>query len=694
MNILLFLFFALSAYFLPGYAVVNLVETKGIGRLAKCLLAVPISLVFVPFSLAVIGNLFPFIPSLWQVLLLALLIWVLGELLRRSQRRPSVNFRERNQDLESPRRLEWLLASIFILGFSLIINLPRLEMFVHADQGVYLPSWDEFRHLTVLTSVARSGIPPRNYVFPDLSLVYYYWSQIYPAAIANSGFVAFSLARAFAFHAFIQTAAFLGLVYGFLRANAHSWLSRVSGMGFFTIFAGFDYFVTMSGIEWWQKHVPWLVSDNEIFSLPLLYFFAPQHLAGGMAFVMALWLWNNIRANAWIRCTVLGVLLAFTFGTSPFVFLGFGIAVILWIVEYRRLFKSRRMILPAIAFGLPFAAGWIPQMILTMSSSGKIVWNQFRVPFLETYLSIETSWSGMLDKFLTLFYLPVVMFWIFLIEIGLPFVFYAVWVFLKSWRQRLVWNRLAVLYPLVMFVVMEFLTDQNGGGNFSRRGFIPMQIVIALSAAFLFKNWKKPAREGNPIRRRIPFAKMSFLSLVLGYFVFVFASAQSVTWFSFVQPASAQAIGCAFQIKKNIVVAGLTLASCPEMPEEFRYILWMNNHTPTNALIVENPAPDLADHRFRLLERIRYLDPIDANHLHDFRIELEITRPQDLAALTLETSGKDILWQVLHSEYFISRHPPVYYVTRKGVDSEWGAPVYEDSYVAIFRIPENYLSTP
>jgi hypothetical protein len=693
MNVFLFLFFAVSAYLLPGYAVFHLVEMKGIGRLAKCILAVPVSLVFVPFSLTVIGNIFPLLPAVWQVYLLALIVWLLGELLRRTRRRPSFAFRERNQGLESPRRPEWLLASIFILGFSFIINLPRLEMFVHGDQGIFLPSWDEFRHLTVLLSVARSGIPPRNYVFPDLPLVYYYWSQIYPAAIANSGIVAFSLARAFAFHAFIQTAAFLSLIYGFLRANARSWMSRVSGMAFVTIFAGFDYFVTMSGIEWWQKHVPWLVSDNEIFSLPLLYFFAPQHLAGGMAFVMALWLWKNVRTSDWIRCAILGVLMAFTFGTSPFVFLGFGIALLLWIVEYRRLFKIRRIIAPIAAFGLPFAAGWIPQIILTLSSTGRIVWNQFRVPLLETYLSIETGWIGIVDKILTLVHLPVVMFWIFLIEIGLPFVFYVIWVFQKSWRQRLVWNRLAVLYPIVMFIVTVFLTDQNGGGNFSRRGFIPMQIVMVAAAALSFKNWKKPDGEMNRVPRRTRFAKLDFRSLVVVYIIITFALAQSVTWLAWIQPTTAEAIGCVFRLKKNIVFAGLKLAYCEEMPEEYAYIPWLNTHTPVDALIVENQVPDLEDHRFLLLERMRYLDPVDAGRLNDFRIELEVTRPQDLAAITLAASGKDVLWQALHSDYFRLRHPPVYYIVREGEYSEWGAPVYKDLYVTIYRISENYLSS-
>jgi tRNA 2-thiouridine synthesizing protein D len=52
------------------------------------------------------------------------------------------------------------------------------------------------------------------------------------------------------------------------------------------------------------KHVPWLHSTNEIFSLPVMYYFAPQHLAAGVAFLLALFLWRNVRASHFIKAAL------------------------------------------------------------------------------------------------------------------------------------------------------------------------------------------------------------------------------------------------------------------------------------------------------------------------------------------------------------------------------------------------------
>jgi hypothetical protein len=439
-------------------------------------------------------------------------------------------------------------------------------------------------------------------------------------------------------------------------------------------------------MEWWQKHVPWLNSSNEIFSLPVMYFFAPQHLAGGIAFLLALFLWRNIRAHEYLRAGALGVLMAFTFGTSPFVFLGMAVGALLWVFEYRRALWRKRSLLVALAFWIPFTLGFARQMTLTMSGAGRIVANGFRVPLIENLLHAETASLGLLDKALTIAGLPVVMFWILLIDIGLPLVIYGVWVFQRSWRHRSIWNRLAVVYPIVMFLMTVFLTDQNGGGNFSRRGLIPMQIVIALAAAMAWKNWEWPRTGWRDPRTRSWFTGQTLRVFLCGYILLAFAAAQSVSWLVWEQDAGQTALGCALRVKKPALALGFGIASCPGMPEEFAYVSWLNRQTPASALIVEEKIPSVEDRRLLLLERMRYVDPIDAQRVYDFRIEWEITPPDDLARLGKITAGKDVLAAAMQSAYVRQNRPPVYFVARNGARPELGEPVYTDKFVTIYKV--------
>ena len=199
-----------------------------------------------------------------------------------------------------PSRGETILAAAFILLFTLAINLPRLDFLVNGNLATWGGSGDEYWHLAELVSVARSGLPPRHYFFPDQPLVYYYWSWIYPAILANTPGLGVSLARALAVHAIMQTGAFVGLSWYLLRLNLRSRLARWGGLWALTLAGGFDFFATLSmyKVEDWQRRVVWLVSNNQISSFPTLFMWVPQHVAGAMAFVLALLLWRNVRAPA------------------------------------------------------------------------------------------------------------------------------------------------------------------------------------------------------------------------------------------------------------------------------------------------------------------------------------------------------------------------------------------------------------
>jgi hypothetical protein len=215
-----------AAYWLPGMALRELVAWRGLGRLARLLLPVPLALVGVPLLFNTIAAILPFHPSLLALAILTAVLFALGGVLRWRGWRPALEFRSRTGDARPPTIEKWgvglLLAAVAVLAM-----LPRLHLLVHGSDVSTAVISDTYWHLSELTSIAASGLPPRHYLFPDASLVYYYWSWIYPALLASWPLAGQSLARLLTIHAFINLAAFLGVAYAVLRLRsvrgAHAW---------------------------------------------------------------------------------------------------------------------------------------------------------------------------------------------------------------------------------------------------------------------------------------------------------------------------------------------------------------------------------------------------------------------------------------------------------------------------------------
>ena len=662
------------AYWAPGYALLSLLGVKGVGRVGQVLLAVPVSLVVVPYALAVVGSVVPLLPSLWMLAAGSVLLFA-GALLRRRWTRDKwIGVRARNRGASSPKPVEWVGVSVFILVFSALMSLPNLELLVHGDQALAIGTQDAYWHIAELTSVARSGIPPVHYFFPDANLSYYYWSWIYPALIANQGLVRVPLARAYAIHAFVQVVAFLGLCYYLLRQNLSRALGRLSGLAFLTVVGGFDFFVNMgqtkAGSEWWQKSVPWLVSPNQISFFVTLYMWVPQHLAGGLAFVMGLLLWRNVRARPEVRWSALGILLAFTLGTSAFVFMACAVAILLWAIHYRKVLLSRRVIVPLALALVFFGLGSWRQLASTLGSGASVTWSTFRVPFVEKYLGIRTGKAILLDRVLTFLFFPIVGSWVLLIEIGLPFVLYGLWC-LRRGRTRLGgWKRFLMVFPALCFLLVCLLNDSNGGDNLAMRGMIPAQIAIVFAAASYMD------------RVRVQLTSLA-LKIGVAYLTLVLVLSEATTWMTDLQIMSRVSIGSALRVPETVYLEGLNLASAPRWPDSLSYIHWINAHTPDSALIVEgNPLPQPDDVRFRLLERLRFISPGSVKNGSD----LDLLSPSDWRKIQAEAEGKSVLEAALSSSYVKLHHPDIFYVARGPSPLGLGSIVYHDSYVTIYEI--------
>jgi hypothetical protein len=637
------------------------------------ILAVSLSVIGVPYVFVAVGNFLPFRPSLAHVIIMSLVLLTAGFLLRAARKTPLIEFRPRNGGAWPPSRAEWILACGFVLGFAALVSLPRLEMFVHGNQAGVAATWDEYWHIAELTSVARSGIPPRHYFFPDVNLAYYYWSWVLPAALANQFIGQVSLAQALAIHGYLQVVMFLGLSYVVLRANTRTRLARVLGMGFFSFIGGFDYFTTLKQIEWWQKDVRWLHSENQFSSFPTLYEFVPQHVAGGFALLLGLVMWRHVRANPWIKAACLGGLIAFALGTSAYVFFFGCLALAIWALMYRRAFLRWKAVgILAVAAGFLALGGW-RQALLTLGHSGRIVLSNFRVPFVELFYGVTTGSVDWVDRCLSLFAFPVLGTWLMLIEYGLVFAVFFSWLLWWGWRERSVWLRFGALFPILSLFLVFLLRDEGGGDNFAMRGFIPAQILMAMVAGQAVDRW--------------PIVKMKLGSrFLLGYLLTTGILVGGVSWGLGLQQLARDPVGSALHVEGKVKFLGVNIATEPGWPENLEYIHWVNANTPEESLIIESgPLPD-DDPRFRMLERLRFIALSDAKTLAFGYHDLDLA-PAALAGESASgDGGTDVIGQALHSRYVQSTRAPLYIVTRDKRYEGLGHPIYEDEYVAIYSI--------
>jgi hypothetical protein len=539
----------------------------------------------------------------------------------------------RNRNPEPAGRWETLLGWLFVIGFSLFIWMPHLDFFVRGAAATWGGSGDEYWHLSELTSVAATGIPPMHYFFPDLPLVYYYWSLIYPAILSNLSIPLFPLARTLALHSFIQIFTFVGLGWYLLRWNFPGRLGRWIGLWSLTLAGGFDFFATLSmyKFEDWQRRVPWLESNNQVSSFPTIYMWVAQHVAGAMIFLLGILIWRNLRASLRTRLMLLAVIAAYGLGTSAFVFFSCALAGLVWMILFRRVWWNRKAIFPLAAAAGIFLVGSLQQLILSLRQSGGIIWNPLRVPAIEGLMGVAGPAYESLDKILTLIGAPVVIFWMMLIELGLPFLLYMLWAVRTGLWTRSRWQRFLAWFPLLYIVLTLILTHSGPGRNLITRGMIPAQIGIAFGAAACLSAW-----------RRIRLSRAA--KVAAGYGLATALIAQSLTPLVDWRDRTLQAVGETLDARANVELLFVTVGRpVAPIPNPLAYVLWLNENTPSDSLVVEYGPIDLGDidaNKFRLLQRVRFLTAETAAPLPALVADLEQVHTDSWEAYAQATAGE------------------------------------------------------
>jgi len=537
--------------------------------------------------------------------------------------------------------------------------------------------------------VARSGIPPAHYFFPSIDLGYYYASWILPAILGNLPFSPVSLMRAMSMHGYLQVFAFLGIIYLLLQLNIRSLWARLAGIAFFTLMGGFDLFARLPGvddIEYWQQHLGWVSGDvkMQMSQFSTLYMWVPQHLAGGMVALLLILLYKNLASPIRLKLVCSGILFGFCATTSPFVFIGLCIAaglVGLWKLGW--LWQNRSVAMPAIALAAVVFTliAWLPIYTYTQQRAS-LVASDFRVSLIERFRG-KTDANFLADKSLTLLGLPLVGGALLSIDMGLMFILYVVWWGRRAFSGgplfRSAEDLVLGLQPLASLVVVFLVADQGGGGNMSMRGMITAQILVALAAA-LTLDWLAGLVQNTGIRR-----------FALPYVFVCFFVAQSASTLAELRTTSKKVLEMAAWDECG-VMASLTGGSDPNycLPKDpYRYVYWLNNHTPPNALIMEEGPYPLSHVKYRWLERARFLMPGDRSSLVLHRNDSDFILPAQWGRLLRQAGNATSVLELYQVVDFPSkgRHP-VYLVTRQVGQSApaAGQLVYQDDYVKVYSL--------
>ncbi len=670
----------LLAYWIPGAALASLIEWRGFGRVTRWISPFALSIVVTPVLLVLPTLFIAYKPNLWVLGIFSAALFLAGGILARLGRRPVLAIRNRAKSPPSVR--ETVLGAAFILLVTGMAILPRIHMLLYGAEIGTANLTDTYWHIAETTAIARSGIPPRHYLFPDLPLLYYYWSWIYPAVLGGLPTLGGSLLRLLNAHAAVNLLVFLSVLYAFLRMNVNAPKTRGFALVFLTLAGGFDFFTGPSLLshEWWQSFSPALVSEVQIPALLTNFITEPQHMAGATAFLLLLILWRNIRGNLFVRGALAVAAAAFMFGTSAFVFISTAVAVLIWAFLHRRALWHRRAVLPVLGLAALFLVLTGSQLALSLSQGATVRWGEFRAVIVEAATGTTYARGVVLDQILTLLAFPIVSGMLLLIEIGLPFALYAAWLFRHLGRSLTRWQSFLAWYP-VAYIPIAFLFQHT---NFALRGMIPVQIVIVLGAV--------QALEAVGLRS---WTRIQTAALRYGFAVLVTAQVLSATeeWWGFAR----RGLGEALRLEKGWVALPIPtdrafadgdthlIPPMPGLPGNLQYIYWANVHTPADALFVEIGLPEDFNKQ-HLLERMRLLDPAELNHVLHSERDLNIVDPQKLEAWWQGLGGGTVLEKVLRTDYFLRYHMPVYVIVHDGLRTGLGEPVYRDEYATIYLL--------
>jgi hypothetical protein len=452
---------------------------------------------------------------------------------------------------------------------------------------------------------------------------------------------------------------------------------------------GFDLFASMPAmrqIDWWQSRLSWLSSNIQISQFTTLLEWVPQHISACVPFLLGLIVLKNMTISRGTLAFILGLLASYSFSSSPLVFLTFALVlafIILFNIKQLLADWKKSLVYLAIFITIFILVTWRFIFLYASHESGFVSRN-LQLTVIEA-LRGGSPLSIFADKLLTILGFPLLASWMGVVEMGLSFILYLIWLvkILPNIRKNLSTTQtfLLAIFPPFYMLIIFLLEDRAGGGNFAMRGMLPVQVLIVFSGLFLLDELRDKIWKPAHIR-------WIFIYIFACFFIAQSLSSFDEIYFNAVDPMRS-VINSGFSSLKR-PQGDVTTSNLVDWPSDLKYIYWLNLNSPTQALIIEDGCPvGNADTTiYRLLERIRFLDLRCAVNMGLFPRDQDFTSPNELRALLAKArSYPDVLQFFATVEKYKTDHLPVYFIDRSSPPkTEWGLPVYKDDYVLIYRI--------
>lgn len=484
-------------YILPGGLLIATSRGNEGKRLENIALAVLLSLIFAPVSLALLGYAFP--GNDRALLAGYLIVWGL----------PLLGLR-----LFRSRVIRWLpdfkvlpRAGAGALLFSVLLAVLFLALRFNVFQGQISKVADDFAHFAKVTSIAATGLPSLYSRQPLYPFTYYDLDYIVPALVVRFSEGSVGVVVAWLVHASVQTFVVTLFLARILFLFARSWAVRLFGLLTLNLAAGLDYLLA-----------PWLLGLQQIgggandvdaqhgltmISSPiLLQVYTPQHMLG-LAIVGLIFYLIAARPYRGIpQAVAFALLLVALFRASTFVFAGLLPGLALWYL-YELLKTRRRMHLLAflaVTALLAFALNY-PYLVTILQKTESLTFGLRSFSFLDfpSFPWLRFPGTVLLLLFVKFGMLLPMFFWL----LTRPYLYTTAARTEEDLPtepepvNRTEWKEMRLLYFWVFAAVgllIPFIVRLPNNNEVAMRGVIPAQVGVTLAGCYVLTLWEKRHR--------------------------------------------------------------------------------------------------------------------------------------------------------------------------------------------------------
>jgi hypothetical protein len=362
-----------------------------------------------------------------------------------------------------------------------------------------------------------------------------------------------------------------------------------------------------------------------------------------------------------------------------------GLAIIIVLTyKWQQLWTNRsKTFLFLVLMGVCFAAIVWNSFFIYIEHPSSLTWNEFRISVVERFRG-NTDVNLLLDRALTILGLPVVGSAVLLVDMGLVYILYLLW-----WGKRILSRTrifdttesvLLGIFPLVSFLLVIIIKDEGGGRNFAMRGMIPAQIIIVFAALQILEEFYLHAQ------------KIGWKRWIVIYVAVCFLVAQGFSTFAEIRSTSVKAVKLALWNECGWPTLFRQTVNFDEYcvgQDKYKYIYWLNQNTPSDALILETGTFEADSIKIRWLERNRLVVPQEFLELEFFYYDMDFVLPDDWNQLIQHSQiSSDVvdLYNRLDFRYKDQQHVYLVVGLEKQTSANLGLPVFADDWVKIYYL--------